>query len=70
MSRFDRYFLMSTDDIAQYVEEKVHLFSEGSDLTCEEIGDGNLNYVFRLKDKETGKSVINLWRKPTCLRVG
>ena len=58
MSRFEKYFLMSTDDIAQYVEEKIHFFSEGSDLTCEEIGDGNLNYVFRLKDKETGKSVI------------
>lgn len=58
MSRFDKYFLMSVDDIAEYVEEKLHFFPAGAKLTCKEIGDGNLNYVFRLKDENTGKSII------------
>lgn len=29
-------------------------FSEGAVVTCEEIGDGNLNYVFRLHDGKKG----------------
>lgn len=58
MSRYDNYFLMKTDDIADYVAEKLSFFPEGSKLECKEIGDGNLNYVFRLKDVETGKSII------------
>ena len=49
MSRFDTYFLMKTEDIADYVQEKLHFFPDDAKLTCEEIGDGNLNYVFRLK---------------------
>lgn len=58
MSRFEQYFLMQVGDIAEYVEEKLHFFGEDADLSCNEIGDGNLNYVFRLKDENTGKSII------------
>lgn len=58
MSRFNEYFLMKTDDIAEYIEEKLHYFSDDSELSCKEIGDGNLNYVFRLVDNKTGKSII------------
>ena len=58
MSRFDKYFLMKTEDIADYVEEKIHFFPADAKLVCKEIGDGNLNYVFRLKDENTGKSII------------
>ena len=58
MSRFDNYFLMKVEDIAEYVEEKLHFFPADAKLSCKEIGDGNLNYVFRLKDEGTGKSVI------------
>lgn len=58
MSRFDKYFLMDVSDVAEYVEEKLHFFPEGADLECKEIGDGNLNYVFRLVDKNTKKSII------------
>ncbi|MEL7657061.1 MAG: S-methyl-5-thioribose kinase, partial [Bacillota bacterium] len=58
MSRFDTYFLMKTEDIAEYVQEKLKFFPEGARLECKEIGDGNLNYVFRLKDADTGRSVI------------
>ena len=58
MSRFDEYFLMNVEDIAEYVEEKINFFEKDAELTCKEIGDGNLNYVFRLKDEKTGKSII------------
>ena len=58
MSRFDKYFLMKTEDIAEYVEEKLHFFPADAKLFSKEIGDGNLNFVFRLKDENTGKSII------------
>ncbi len=58
MSRFDTYFLMKTEDVAEYVQEKLSFFPEDAKLESKEIGDGNLNYVFRVKDVETGKSII------------
>jgi 5-methylthioribose kinase len=58
MSRFDSYFLMKTEDIEEYVQEKLSFFPADAKLDCKEIGDGNLNYVFRLYDINTGKSII------------
>ncbi len=58
MSAFDRYFLMSEADVPAYVQEKISYFESGASLVCKEIGDGNLNYVFRVKDQATGKSII------------
>ncbi len=57
MSRFDTYFLMKTPDVLEYVKEKGYM-PKGAELTAKEIGDGNLNYVFRVVDAGTGKSVI------------
>lgn len=57
MSDFSKYFLMSTDDVLEYVQSKHTFFSENAKLTCSEIGDGNINYVFRVSD-ENGKSII------------
>ena len=58
MSRFETYFLMKTEDIEAYVQEKLAFFPADATIDCKEIGDGNLNYVFRLVDTKTGKSVI------------
>ena len=58
MSRFDTYFLMKPDDVIQYVQEKLTIFSSEAHLTANEIGDGNLNYVFRVCEEVSGKSVI------------
>lgn len=58
MSRFDKYFLLKTDDVAEYVQEKLSFFPADAKFECKEIGDGNLNYVFRLVDTNTGKSII------------
>ncbi|ACL75644.1 S-methyl-5-thioribose kinase [Ruminiclostridium cellulolyticum] len=58
MSKFDKYFLMSSSDAVDYAAEKLSIFACDSELDCKEIGDGNLNYVFRVWDKKSDKSVI------------
>ncbi len=58
MSKFDKYFLMSPSDAADYAAEKLSIFCFDSELDSKEIGDGNLNYVFRVWDKKSDKSVI------------
>jgi 5-methylthioribose kinase len=57
MSRFDTYFLMKTPDVLEYTKEKGYM-PKDSELTAKEIGDGNLNYVYRVVDAKSGKSVI------------
>ena len=58
MSRFDSFFLMTTNEVPEYVQEKLSFFPKGAVLSCKEIGDGNLNYVFRVMDEKTGKTII------------
>ncbi|RSD21167.1 S-methyl-5-thioribose kinase [Mesobacillus subterraneus] len=58
MTDFNSYFLMNADEVVQYVKAKMNYFTENADLTCAEIGDGNLNYVFRVVDEKSGKSLI------------
>lgn len=58
MSKFDAYFLMKTDDAIEYVKEKIPQIEWDADsMTAKEIGDGNLNYVFKVTDAK-GHSVI------------
>ena len=55
---YDKYFLMSEPDIEGYIRENLpEYFAADEKLVCKEIGDGNLNYVFRLAN-ENGKSII------------
>lgn len=58
MSRFDSYFLMTEADVIDYIQEKLSYFKEDAILECKEIGDGNLNYVFRVKETGTDHSII------------
>lgn len=59
MSRFSKeYFTMNESDAIEYSKVVLRFFSEEAVLTCKEIGDGNLNYVFRIIEEATGKSVI------------
>lgn len=58
MSRFDKYFLMNVDDAIEYALEKTpDIQWERTSMQTREIGDGNLNYVFRVWDAK-GHSVI------------
>lgn len=58
MNRFDKYFLMKNEDIIEYVLEKMPSINwDKSTMKSKEIGDGNLNYVFKVEDAK-GNSVI------------
>ena len=50
LSAFDTYFLMKESDVIAYIQEKLDFFEKDASLECQEIGDGNLNYVFRVRD--------------------
>ena len=58
MPDFSRYFLMKEPDVIDYVQAKLKYFDDGAALECREIGDGNLNYVFRVRDSRSGRSII------------
>ena len=59
MKDYKTYFLMHAPDVPDYVKNKVpDFFAADAVLEAAEIGDGNLNYVFRVKDKVSGKTII------------
>lgn len=58
MDKFSEHFLMAHEDIKEYVSDKLGLFDKESELEIEEVGDGNINYVFIVRDKLTNKSVV------------
>ena len=59
MAAYDSYFLMKEEDVAGYVQARyAGHFAPDAVLTVKEIGDGNLNYVFRVVEEATGKSMI------------
>lgn len=53
---FNKHFMMSEEDVLIYIKEKTNLFGEEK-IYAKEIGDGNINYVFRIYNDQ-GKSVI------------
>lgn len=50
--------LMTKEDIKEYLVNNFDFFNSVENLNCEEIGDGNINYVFKVKENSTGKSVV------------
>ena len=58
MSKFDHHFRMSEAEAAEYAAEKLEMFAGARALECSEIGDGNINYVFRVRDPASGRSAI------------
>lgn len=52
------HFLMTAEDVKAYVEEKLRYFDTGARLACSEIGDGNINYVFKVIDECSGRSIV------------
>ncbi|GMO26587.1 MAG: S-methyl-5-thioribose kinase [Termitinemataceae bacterium] len=59
MSCFESYFLMKDSDVSDYIRDQMpDYFDADANITVKEIGDGNLNYVFRLVDESRGKSII------------
>lgn len=56
--RFSKHFLMTPDDVREYATKKLNFFDVDSTLTVEEIGDGNINYVFKVRDEKSKKSIV------------
>jgi len=49
---------------------RLGLFPDNAHLTCEEIGDGNLNLVFRIVDEKSSKGIIIKQALPYAKIVG
>lgn len=58
MKDFKEFFLMTTEDAKRYAVEVLGRFRPDERTDCVEIGDGNINYVFRIWSEEDGHSVI------------
>ncbi len=58
MRNFDEFFLMSTVDAKRYAVEVLKYFTADEETVCTEIGDGNINYVFKVYSKKDGRSVV------------
>lgn len=58
MEKFNTHFLMTHEDIKEYVTDKLGLFDGQSHLDVKEVGDGNINYVFIVREVATNKSVV------------
>ncbi|MEN8173709.1 MAG: S-methyl-5-thioribose kinase [Chloroflexota bacterium] len=52
------YKILDEKSAVQYMVDNLGYFDNSADLTCREIGDGNLNHVFRIVDRATKKSLI------------
>ncbi|GAB2723295.1 S-methyl-5-thioribose kinase [Paenibacillus thermoaerophilus] len=63
------YHAFTEADAIAYAKKK-GLFPEAAQVDSREIGDGNLNLVFHLTDRDTGKSVIFKQALPYAKVVG
>ena len=52
------HYLLDTETVKTYLVEQLKLFPADEPLDAEEIGDGNINYVFRVCSRASGKSII------------
>ena len=66
MNGFKEHFKMKEEDAIRFIREKTDFFGENARLACQEIGDGNINYVFRVKDLDTGRSVRKMDTRIRC----
>ncbi|MDC7127005.1 MAG: S-methyl-5-thioribose kinase [Spirochaetales bacterium] len=54
----EKYYELDTASVINYVNGKLDFFAKDAEYECLEIGDGNLNLVFRVNDKKNDKSLI------------
>lgn len=58
MDKYTKHFLLNTETAKVYAKEVLGFFKEEENLDAIEIGDGNINYVFKVWNPESGKSLI------------
>ncbi|GIP43236.1 methylthioribose kinase [Paenibacillus sp. J45TS6] len=64
------YHPLTLDEAMQLSQKVLDLFDANSKLTCQEIGDGNLNLVFHITDTNSRNSVIVKQALPYAKIVG
>lgn len=52
------YYELNEKTVIEYVNDKLDFFADDAVYECNEIGDGNLNLVFRIRDTKNDKSII------------
>lgn len=55
---FEQYVVLNEETAILFLCEKISFFDGDSKLSCKEIGDGNLNFVYRIMDEVSKKSII------------
>lgn len=58
MQLYESHFLLDSESVKDYVKHKVKYFKENEQLDAFEIGDGNINYVFKVVSKQSGRSLV------------
>jgi len=58
MDKYAKHFLLNVEEVTKYAKEVLTLFAPDDKLEAIEIGDGNINYVFKVWCPKTGQSVI------------
>ncbi len=64
------YHPLNEEEAIKYAKSIPDLFPIGATLSSREIGDGNLNLVFQIKDRQSGRSVIIKQALPYAKVVG
>ncbi|MBO1265428.1 S-methyl-5-thioribose kinase [Proteiniclasticum sp. SCR006] len=58
MNKYNKHFLLDTHTVIEYVLDQLEYFGSQEKVEAMEIGDGNINYVFKVWNPESGKSII------------
>ena len=58
MNNYEHHMLLDVEEVKCYVTSKLQYFQKDEVMQAEEIGDGNINYVFRVWNPDSGKSII------------
>ena len=56
--KYKEHFLLDTETAKDFVRERTDFFGTADRLEACEIGDGNINYVFRVSDPDSGRSLV------------
>lgn len=56
--QYEKHFLLDVNEAKRYTIDVLGYFSKEEILESKEIGDGNINYVFKVYNPKTGKSII------------
>lgn len=74
MTAVQTYFPLDTTTVIEYIQQRPevrHIFAAGESLTAEEVGDGNLNLVFKVRaEADPSRTVVVKQALPYLRLVG